>query len=148
MINKKVGKLIGARERIRDSTLMKSNKRFLWHTVEHSNRQGIKHVIMFAKTRENYNKGKIRFSEKGKILAGVNYHEIALQNPLETKLYIYSLRVRKNYQREKFATTAIKEIISIAKSEKRVKFLELEVNSNNKTAIKFYKSLGFREEKS
>lgn len=59
--------------------------------------------------------------------------------------HIVSLAIDKEYRRHKIATKLMTEAINIFK-EIEMKNIRLEVRSNNKGAITFYKQLGFIEE--
>lgn len=63
----------------------------------------------------------------------------------ENEWHIISLAVDRKYRRRKFGTRLVKAAIEIFEKF-GVNTVKLEVRAKNKGAIKFYKSLGFKEE--
>ena len=63
----------------------------------------------------------------------------------EDEGHIISLAVDKKYRRRKFGTQLVQTALDIFKKF-GIEKVKLEVRAKNKGAIKFYKSLGFKEE--
>lgn len=85
------------------------------------------------------NKSFWLIAKKISIFGFCNYISINSNEFKIDKLYVNPI-----YQRSGIATKLIKTIIE---SNQKIKFLHLQVNRNNKNALNFYKSFGFKVHK-
>ena len=84
------------------------------------------------------NKSLWLIAKKNYILGFCNYVHIGISC---NEIKIDKLYVNPIYQRSGIATKLLNAVIE---SNKKIKFLNLQVNRNNTNALKFYKSFGFK----
>lgn len=88
--------------------------------------------------------GTYGYFQDNKLIATTQISTSYLPKKMHTA-YLYEVYVLPKYRRNKIASKMIKYLLEKIKEYKKIRRLELKVNSRNTGAIKFYEKLGFNK---
>lgn len=137
------GKVLGAGSRLGERYLAAGNAVFVWDELKHSKRSSLQSRTMSYNDRRHYFAGNIRVIDGGPIVGSVRFTEIPFERPWKTVLVISHFRSKEEYQREGIGKHLLEKAIEFARQNKRIRAVELSVESNNTGATELYMKMGF-----
>lgn len=144
MNNHPKGRVVGLGKRLRRKIGAGKRRVALWNEVVHEKRSGLRRLLLLTQNKQHHIGGRIKVIDGKKSAAGLQFHELPVEVG-KTAIVIRNVNVAPNYRSEQITPAMIKRVIKIAGTLRRVKTVELTVDSDNIRALSIYNKLGFIE---